>query len=61
MRNVIALGTQKALNKCYYYLLHHHYPKAPAAKVPEVSLNQNAMWLQYLYLYQIDYASDSWI
>lgn len=59
MRNVIALCTQKALNKCYYYLLPHHYLNA--AKVPEVSLNQNALWLQYLYLFQIDYASDSWI
>lgn len=41
MSNVTVPGTQKALDKCYYYHIHHHYPQAPA-KVPEASLSQNA-------------------
>lgn len=61
MSNVIEHGTQKALNKCYYYHVHHHFPKAPAAEIPEASLNQHALWLQYIHLFQIDYASSSWI
>ena len=39
MSNVTVPGTQKALDKCYYYHIHHHYPQAPA-KVPEASLKQ---------------------
>ena len=46
MSNVTVPGTQKALDKCYYYHIHHHYPQAPA-KVPEASLKQNARVEKY--------------